>query len=219
MTYMKRDTNKNEFSWDRISIQKYYDILDILDDRDSDEITKNVRLVSLILEKDEDEVWNMSLPDAGELIGKLRFLNDFKLPDKPNMKISLPGYENLEVMKDTTSMTVAQYFDYQQFVKMPLRESLEKILSVFLIPKGKKYNEGYDIVDLQNVIRNHLPFVIAQSLLGFMLRESVISLNRSLDSCKKTLKKEGNEEKRKDLEMKIRTIQENLDRLCSIGFC
>lgn len=217
---MKKNTNTrdNEFSWDKISIQKYYDILDILNDNESDDITKNVCLVSIILDKDEEEVWEMSLPDAGVLIGKLRFLNDFKLPDKPKMKISLPGYE-LEVMKDTTSMTVAQYFDYQQFVKSPLRESLEKILSVFLIPKGMKYNEGYDIIDLQRVIREHLPFVIAQSLLGFMLRESVISLNRSLDSCKKTLKKEGNEEKRKELEMKIRTIQENLERLCSIGSC
>lgn len=217
---MKKSTNTqdNNFSWDKISIQKYYDILDILNDNESDDITKNVKLVSLILDKDEDEVWEMSLPDAGKLISRLNFLNKFQLSERPNVKISLPGYE-LEVMKDTTSMTVAQYFDYQQFIKMPLRESLEKILSVFLIPKGKKYNEGYDIVDLQNVIRNHLPFVIAQSLLGFMLRESVISLNRSLDSCKKTLKKEGNEEKRKELEMKIRTIQENLERLCSIGSC
>lgn len=217
---MKKNTNTkdNEFSWDKISIAKYYKILDILDDKDNDDITKNVQLVALILDRDEEEVWEMSLPDAGKLISRLKFLNDFKLSDRPNVKITLPGYE-LEVMKDTTSMTVAQYFDYQQFVKSPLRESLEKILSVFLIPKGMKYNEGYDIIDLQRVIREHLPFVIAQSLLGFMLRESVISLNRSLDSCKKTLKKEGNEEKRKELEMKIRTIQENLERLCSIGSC
>lgn len=218
---MKKNTNTkdNEFSWQNISIQKYYDILDILNENDTDDITKNVQLVSLILGKDENEVWNMSLPDAGVLIGKLRFLNDFKLSERPKMKISLPGYENLEVMEDTTSMTVAQYVDYQQFVRMPLRESLEKILSVFILPKGKKYNEGYDIIDLQNVIRNHLPFVIAQSLLGFILRESVISLTRFQNSCKKILAKEGNEEKRKDLEMKIRTIQENLDRLCSIGSC
>lgn len=217
---MKKNTNTrdDEFSWDKISIAKYYKILDILNDNESDDITKNVCLVSIILDKDEEEVWEMSLPDAGVLIGKLRFLNDFKLPERPNMKITLPGYE-LTLMKDTTSMTVAQYFDYQQFIKMPLRESLEKILSVFLIPKGMKYNEGYDIVDLQNVIRNHLPFVIAQSLLAFMLKESVISLNRSLDSFKKMLTKEGNEEERKELERKIRTIQENLERLCSIGSC
>lgn len=213
---MKRDTNKNEFSWDSISIQKYYDILDILDDRDSDEITKNVRLVSLILDKDEDEVWNMSLPDAGELIGKLRFLNDFKLPEKPNMKISLPGYENLEVMKDVSKITVSQYVDFQAFTKQPLRESFEKILSIFIIPKGKRYNDGYDIIDLQRVIREHLPFVVGQGLLGFFLVRQVEYLNSSLTYLEETMGKTKDGKEMKEIQGKIDQMRKQLEHLMSL---
>lgn len=211
---MKRDTNKNEFSWDRISIQKYYDILGILEDKETDDITKNVQLVSLILDKDEDEVWNMSLPDAGVLIGKLRFLNDFKLPEKPNMKISLPGYD-LEVMKDVTKITVGQYMDFQSFTKQPLRDSFEKILSIFLIPKGKKYNDGYDIIDLQRVIREHLPFVIGQGLLSFFLSKQLEYLKSSLTYLEQTMRKTKDQTELKEIQGKIDQLKEQLERLMS----
>lgn len=217
---MKRDTNTqdNEFSWDSISIQKYYSILDILNDNDSDDITKNVRLVSLILDKDEDEVWEMSLPDAGALIGKLRFLNDFKLPDKPNLKISLPGYD-LEVMKDVTKITVGQYMDFQSFTKQPLRDSFEKILSIFVIPKGKKYNDGYDIVDLQRTIREHLPFVVGQGLLSFFLAKQLEYLKSSLTYLEQTMRKTKDQTELKEIQGKIDQLKKQLEHLMSLVGC
>lgn len=217
---MKKSTNTqdNEFSWDSISIAKYYDILDILNDNESDDITKNVQLVSLILDKDEDEVWNMSLPDAGVLIGKLRFLNDFKLPEKPNLKISLPGYD-LEVMKDVTKITVGQYLDFQSFTKQPLRDSFEKILSIFVIPKGKKYNDGYDIVDLQRTIREHLPFVVGQGLLSFFLAKQLEYLKSSLTYLEQTMRKTKDQTELKEIQGKIDQLKKQLEHLTSLVGC
>lgn len=217
---MKKNTNTqdNEFSWDSISIAKYYDILDILNDNESDDITKNVQLVSLILDKDEDEVWNMSLPDAGVLIGKLRFLNDFKLPEKPNLKISLPGYD-LEVMKDVTKITVGQYLDFQSFTKQPLRDSFEKILSIFVIPKGKKYNDGYDIVDLQRTIREHLPFVVGQGLLSFFLAKQLEYLKSSLTYLEQTMRKTKDQTELKEIQGKIDQLKKQLEHLTSLVGC
>jgi len=156
---------KDVFDWDSISIEKYYNIMEILEDND-DDITKNVRIVALILDREEQDIWNMGMDEAGDYISRLNFLGKFDLPKNPNMNIKLPGYD-IKVMKDVTKINVAQYVDFQNFVKMPLKEGMEKILSVFLIPDGCRYNEGYDIIDLQKVIRENLSFRVAESLLGF----------------------------------------------------
>ena len=209
---MKKNKEKNPFDWDSITIEKYYNIKDILDDETDDDITKNVKLVSVITDKDEDEVWNMDLTQAGEYISKLTFLNKFDIPDNPNMKFSLPGYQ-LKVMKDVTKINVAQYVDFQNFVKMPLREGIDKILSIFLIPDGCKYNEGYDIIDLQKVIRENMSFRVAEGLLSFFLNRYGRSLVHSLAYCKRQMKKMKNPEMMEKLEKAQKEIMQKLDSL------
>ena len=183
-----RKKNTDNFNWDTISISKYYDIMDVLNDEVDDDITKNVKLVSIMLDKDESEIWDMDLTEAGEYISRLQFLNKFDIPKNPNMKFNLPGY-NLEVMKDVTKINVAQYVDFQNFVKMPLREGLDKLLSIFLIPSGHKYNDGYDIIDLQKVIRENMSFRVAEGLLSFFLQEYGRLLIHSLTYCRRQVKK------------------------------
>ena len=162
---MKKNKEKNPFDWENITIEKYYKIKDILDDEVDDDITKNVKLVAVMLNKDEQEVWDMDMAEAGNYISKLQFLNKFELPKNPNMKIKLPSYD-LVVIKDLTKINVAQYVDFQNFVKMPMRESMEKILSIFLIPEGCSYNTGYDILDLQKEIQQKLDSLI--HLIGYI---------------------------------------------------
>lgn len=210
---MKKD---KDFSWDNISIDKYYQIKDILDAEGDDDITKNVRLVALMLDKDESEVWDMELSKVGEYIDRLRFLNKFDIPDHPRMKINIPGYE-LEVMKDVTKINVAQYVDYQSFAQLPLREGIDKILSIFLIPKGCSYNTGYDIVDLQKTIRENLSFRIGEGLLGFILREYGESLTHSLVYCRRMIRRTKDTAMMKDWKEKEEMIIQKLKDLTSIA--
>lgn len=183
-----RRKETDTFNWDSITIEKYYELQDILNDEVDDDITKNVKMVALITDKDESEIWNMDLTEAGEYISKLTFLNKFDIPDHPNMKFNLPGYQ-LKVMKDVTKINVAQYVDFQNFIKMPLREGMEKILSIFLIPEDHKYNEDYDIIDLQKVIRENISFRVAEGLLSFFLQEYGRLLIHSLTYCRRQVKK------------------------------
>ena len=209
---MKKNKEKNPFDWENITIEKYYNIKDILDDETDDDITKNVKLVAVITDKDEDEVWNMDLTQAGEYISRLQFLNKFELPKNPNMKIKLPNYD-LVVMKDVTKINVAQYVDFQNFIKIPLREGMEKILSIFLIPEGCKYNEGYDIIDLQKVIRENMSFRVAEGLLSFFLNRYGRSLVHSLTYCKHQMKKMKDKEMMEKLEKTQKEITQRLDSL------
>lgn len=206
------------FDWENITIEKYYKIKDILDDEVDDDITKNVKLVAVITNKDEDEVWSMDMAEAGDYISKLTFLNKFELPKNPNMKIKLPNYD-LVVIKDLTKINVAQYVDFQNFVKMPMKEGMEKILSIFLIPEGCKYNDGYDIIDLQKEIRENLSFRVAEGLLSFFMEKYGTLLIRSLVYCRKQVKKTKNPEMMEKLEKTEKELQQKLDSLIHLIGC
>ena len=208
----KKDKEKNPFDWENITIEKYYKIKDILDDETDDDITKNVKLVAVMLNKDEQEVWDMDMAEAGEYISRLQFLNKFELPKHPNMKIKLPSYD-LVVIKDLTKINVAQYVDFQNFVKMPMRESMEKILSIFLIPEGCSYNTGYDILDLQKEIRENLSFRVGEGLLSFFIEKYGRSLIHSLVYCRRQVKKTKDKEMMENLEKTEKEIQQKLDSL------
>lgn len=212
----RKNKEVNPFSWDNISINKYYEIMDILNAED-DDITKNVKLIALIMDKDEDEIWNMDLNAAGDLIGKLLFLNKFDIPENPKGKIVLPNYV-LNISGDVTNMSVAQYVDFQNFATMPLRDGIDKILSIFLIPDGKTYNNGYDVLDLQKEIRENMTFRVAQGMLSFFLKRSVKLLTVSLTYLSKTLKKTKNPEMREQLMQKEERLKKELkDLICLIG--
>ena len=208
----KKEKEKNPFDWENITIEKYYKIKDILDDEVDDDITKNVKLVAVMLNKDEDEVWNMDMAEAGNYISRLQFLNKFELPKHPNMKIKLPNYD-LVVIKDLTKINVAQYVDFQNFVKMPMRESIEKILSIFLIPEGCSYNTGYDILDLQKELRENLSFRVAEGLLSFFIEKYGQSLIHSLVYCRRQVRKTKDKEMMENLEKTEKEIQQKLDSL------
>lgn len=207
-----RKKESDPFDWENISIDKYYEIKDILDDEEDDDITKNVKLVAVMLDKDEQEVWDMDMAQAGDYISRLQFLGKFELPKHPNMKIKLPGYD-LVVIKDLTKINVAQYVDFQNFIKMPLREGMEKILSIFLIPENHKYNDGYDIIDLQKVIRENLSFRVAEGLLGFFMEKYGKSLIHSLVYCRRQVRKTKNPEMMEKLKKTEKEVQQKLDNL------
>ena len=206
------------FDWDNITIEKYYKIKDILDDEVDDDITKNVKLVAVITGKDENEVWSMDMAEAGDYISKLTFLNKFELPKNPNMKIKLPNYD-LVVIKDLTKINVAQYVDFQNFVKMPMKEGMEKILSIFLIPDGCKYNDGYDIIDVQKEIRENLSFRVAEGLLSFFMEKYGTLLIHSLVYCRKQVRKTKNPEMMEKLEKTEKELQQKLDSLIHLIGC
>ena len=213
-----KKSDKDPFSWDNITIEKYYQIMDVLNDDCDDDITKNVKIVSILMDKDEQEIWDMDMTEAGGYINRLKFLNKFDIPDHPNMKFNIGGY-NLEVIKDVTKINVAQYVDFQNFVKLPLREGMDKILSIFLIPKDHKYNEGYDILDVQRVIRENMSFRVAEGLLGFFLRKYGKSLIRSQIYCRRQIRKTKDTEMMEMLKEAEKEIMKKLDSLTALVGC
>lgn len=198
---------ENKFSWDNIPIKKYYEILDILEDKDMDDLSKNVSLLSCITGEEEDIFWEMNMSEISVYLEKLTFLNKFQLVIPPK-KINISGWE-LDVCQDPTNLSVSQFFDYQQFIKKQLRESISNILSVFLIPKQHKYNDGYDIRKLQKDLNENLSYLTAQSLLSFFLSRSILSMRHSLTYL-------GMKTKTPEKE-KIKELKNKIQGICSFG--
>lgn len=200
---------ENKYSWNNISINKYYEISDIINDSALSDIDKNVAIVAIIEDVPEDTIWALPIDEAKAKFNKLAFLGKFDLIKireglfgNSNPKITIVNKELTDVNKeftlvnDATKLTVAQFTDYQSFVTKPLRESIDKVLSIFVIPEGCTYNTGYDVVEIQKFFRENMSFLLAQSILNFILTKYVKSMNASLKCLAKAIMKTKNEEKK-----------------------
>ena len=107
--------------------------------------------------------------------------------------------------------------DYQTFITKPFRESYDKILSIFIIPAGHNYNEGYDILDVQKMIRENMNWVNIQSLLNFILVKYVKSYMRIQAYLTKKIRKEKNQIKRDTLMKKLETMIQAKNQLVNLA--
>lgn len=153
-------------NYNDVTIEKYLEIKAVIDGG-YDETETQIKLVSVLSDLSEDEVVNLNLVEYKKLNQKLEFLTEMPQQKIVATKYKLGGYE-FETMLNIQDMTVSQYIDYQTFVK-DTDKYLVELLSIFLIPKGKKYNEGYDILEVHKVIRENLSIVDAMSMSGFFL--------------------------------------------------
>lgn len=186
--------------YEKLSIGKFQDVQEILKTTDN-EMEVKVELVAALNDMVTEDVLDLPLTTFNHLLQGIGFL--FEEPKNRQVlpKYNLGGME-LETMLDIHNMTTAQFIDYQTYIR-DTDKYLVEILSVFLIPKGKKYCDGYDIIEVQNVIRENLSVVDAVSLSAFFLEwyKSLLKAthNSLVRRMKKMLKKEKNKEVREKL--------------------
>lgn len=134
-------------SFEDLKLRVFFDVEDIVAS-DMDMLDKEVNLISLLAGMSPDEVLNMPLDEFGKYTSKLRFITE-----TPNRKVPKNVYvingRKYEVQYNADSMTVAQYVDYCTYGReKDEKDKLIGMLSVFLIPKGKKYGE-YDMTQVR----------------------------------------------------------------------
>lgn len=148
-------------TWNDITLKQFYEIQNILSVED------DYTVYNLI-----DYLYNVdcqSLP-----ISELKkFDISFIKQEMPDVKVKKEYTLNGNVYKsniDITKVTVAQFIDYQNYIKQP-EVRLEDLLSVFFIPKGcKYYNKDYDIIKVKEDLLE-LPITVAQSIGFFFGRQ------------------------------------------------
>ena len=202
---MAKKKEVNKYDWYSISGEKYWQIIDILQSED-DDITKQAELVATIEGISVDEVLNMPIQESAKKVKSLAFLNEFPMKEYHSLKTLVMDGKTYDVITDMSKLTTAAFIDYQTYTKLSFRDAYDKILSCFIIPAGFTYNDGYDVAEVQQIIRKNLSWPEVQGMLGFMLKRYAKSFMRSRQFLIKAIKKEKDQMKREELQSKVKDM-------------
>lgn len=164
-------------NWDEVSIKLYREISEICQ-RDCEPLDKNIALISLLSETQEDDIWSLKMDEVEPLFQEIQWLWKFKFNKNwHGKKLKINGH-SYSISLDLQDFTISQYIDFQNLWPK-LKESDEaysQILATFIVPEGKKYNKDYNLQEVIQEIDSYLPITQANSVLHFFL----ISLARSI---------------------------------------
>lgn len=195
---MKRD-------WTNITLKDWYEIKNIMSLEDEYTV---YNLIDYLYDID-----STNIP-----ISELKKYDISFLKEEPNItpkdEYEINGdiyYANLNL----TEVTAAQFIDYQNYIKeKELR--FEKLLSVFIFPKGHKYNDGYDMKKVQKDLLE-LPFAVANKIGFFFKTQFKTFVHLTLYYLEKEIQKTTtNKETKKKLRKNFQNLQSLLSELSHI---
>lgn len=182
-------------NWTKVTVGKYQEIKSIINSGAEPEVV-NTELISCLTDLDVEEVLDMPLMRFNNFLQCTGFLYE-DMPKRIVATKYVLGGSHFNVMLNIEEMTAAQFIDYQNYIK-DIDKNIVQLLSIFLIPKGHKYNDGYDMVEVQKTIRDNLCIIDASAMAAFflewyngLLTATVRSLTKRM---KKMMKKETNQE-------------------------
>ena len=198
----------------RLPIGKYEEICRLCKDEELDELDRQVKIISVLSDLSEDEVLNLPIVEYKEMAERTKFLNEMSERDAARVASSYNvGGFNLVPVTDVRKITTAQYIDFQEYAKGG-DENLVEILSCMLVPKGMKYNNGYDVVDVQRAIRENMSVADVLALTAFFLA-SYRNLTRDfLNYSKEEARRIPDPENREKI---LKRIQEQETILRTVG--
>lgn len=139
------------------------------------------RKVAICYDMDFDTVVSMPLRDYEELLAGIKFL--WREPPgatgKRVAKSYVLGGRVYVPTLNLPSMTTAQYIDYNELCKME-GDNIVELLACLLVPQGKQYGDGYDVLDVRRDIADYLSYTDASELCAFFLTCWAKSVDRSL---------------------------------------
>lgn len=197
-------------NWKEITIEVYDKIRALECEVTTEEqaLDLNIKLLSILCDVEEDELMNLPLTEFTILVGKTEFLKEMP-------KYTVEQYYEIgkgrvfEVQMNLRAMTTAQFIDFQTFVK-DKDKNLKNLLACFMLPKGKKYGEDYDIIEVAEYLYKNMSIATARSVMFFFTLQyqalQKVMLNYSIREVKKQMKKTKNKEAKKNLEMAIQQM-------------
>ena len=199
-------------SYDKLTLAAWAKIA-ALDDRTFEEdIDRQVAVLAILTGKTEKEVTALPLPEYISLVPKADFLFTEPQPSKIASRMRVRhidiGGLHLVPTTDLRKLTTAQYIDFQTLIQQ--KAEIPQLLSCFLVPEGKTYNEGYDIADVHDTLANCLTVPDALSLRAFFLRSFSNSMDSILTSCKwaiATAPRKVRKAMREKLEAEMRSLK------------
>ena len=202
-------------SYDELSIKKYRELIG-LEKVDGEDMEYGIEILSILTDIDQDTLMEMPLEKFTKYMSYTRFLYEpvMKKDYKELGKTIRIGDEEYRMVQSARELTAGQYIDYKAYISRDnFLEMLPYILTVFLIPKGKKYNNGYDILELKEKFDNEVDIPTALSISDFFLHQSKLSMLSSVTYLKWKVKRMVKTEKNPELREKMTECLEQMSSL------
>ena len=165
-------------TWKDINIKTFKEINRIIKDETLTDVEKEISLISIIFNLDEDDLYDLDLKTLKTYSDKIAFINTFEPDYGKCPKIDKIGDIEVSVDYNLSHFTVAQYIDFMANIQSKERD-IARLLACILIPKGHKYNTDYDLEAFIKQIEINLNIYDAESMLFFYIVESLRYLKRS----------------------------------------
>lgn len=146
---MNNNTLTIKNSWDEITWREYEQIEQILN-TDIPESYKSVHLLSILTGVPAEDIEDMPIATVQKLIPHLDFLYTEPETHAHQFEYTVNDRE-YDFKGKLDEITTAQYIDYRSYMEEEDKDVV-KLMSVFLIPKGHEYNDGYDMGQVQTDI-------------------------------------------------------------------
>lgn len=146
---MNTNTLTIKNSWDEITWKEYEQIEQILN-TDIPESYKSVHLLSILTGVPAEDIEDMPIATVQKLIPHLDFLYTEPETHAHQFEYTVNDHE-YDFKGKLDEITTAQYIDYRSYMEEENKDVV-KLMSVFLIPKGHEYNDGYDMGQVQSDI-------------------------------------------------------------------
>lgn len=190
----------------------YMDILAV--DRSTlGEFDKQVRIISILSGMAEADILALPVPEYKRIAAATEFLIHPCQEGRMAKSYRL-GDLVLVPTQDLTKITAAQYIDFQTLSQEGEEKTVE-LCSVFLVPKGHKYADGYDIADVQDAIRRNLSVQDVVTLAAFFLRKYAESIVSSLTFCKREIRRTKDPKAKAEMEAKLTEAETMLRQLAA----
>ena len=174
-----------------LTIEKHKQIQKLLKDNNIEDMQEvQAEWLAIYADTDVDTIMSYPLTKYHKLLEKFYadYFTDFSKAEPAIKDKYTAGDMVLVPMLDFTQITVAQMMDFSVLSVDPI-ENIEKLLAIFLIPKGKKYNDGYDLMEVQKAILK-MSFNELSPLLAFFLKWFQGCRNHIQISCLEEVRKQ-----------------------------
>ena len=182
-------------NWTDVSLKQYNDIKEIYLNPEFSDEDRIILLINILFGID---ALKLKTSELNKYLEQMKFLNS--APPKMKLKDKYKLGENWYILKkDLKDFTVAQWIDFQNFLKNGAdTDNFANLLSVFFLPENQEeYGENYNIEEVRQDINNHLSIADANSIAGFFLTYQKGLLIRSLLYTKRKILKTPMEKKEK----------------------
>lgn len=181
-------------NWTNVSLKQYNDIKQIFLEPDYSEEDRIILLINILFGVD---ALKLKTTELNGYVNQLKFLSTnppkMKLKDKYRL-----GQNTYVLKKDLKDFSVAQWIDFQNFLKNGSdTDNYANLLSVFFLPEGETEYGEYDVEQVRQDINNFLSIADATSIAGFFLRYQKGLLIASLTYTKRKIMKTPLEKKEK----------------------